>query len=38
MHIRKKEIWEGRKEVKVMFNEGLNRAGLSKLHRRIDSL
>ena len=27
MHIRKKEIWEARKEVKVMFNEGLNRAG-----------
>jgi len=25
--MRKKEIWEARKEVKVMCNEGLNRAG-----------
>ena len=27
MHLRKKETWEARKEVKVMCNEGLNRAG-----------
>ena len=27
MHLRKKEIWEATNEVKVMYNEGFNRAG-----------
>ena len=27
MHLGKKEIWEGKKEVKVMCNEGLNKTG-----------
>ena len=27
MQLGKKEIWEGRKESKVMCNEGLSRAG-----------
>ena len=27
MHLGKKEIWEARKQVRVVCNEGLNRAG-----------